>query len=78
MTTIADRVKKIIVDHLGVDPDKVLDQAAPVEDLGADSLDSVELVMVYEEEFGIEISDLDADNWLTVGDAITYIEKAIG
>ncbi|TIL41715.1 acyl carrier protein [Mesorhizobium sp.] len=78
MDAIAERVKKIIVDHLGVDPDKVVDQTAPVEDLGADSLDSVELVMAYEEEFGIEISDLDADNWLTVGDAITYIEKAIG
>ncbi|TIL34263.1 acyl carrier protein [Mesorhizobium sp.] len=78
MDAIAERVKKIIVDHLGVDPDKVVDQTAPVEDLGADSLDSVELVMAYEEEFGIEISDLDAGNWLTVGDAITYIEKAIG
>lgn len=73
--SVAERVKKIIVDHLGVDPDKVVDQAAPVEDLGADSLDGVELVMAYEEEFGIEISDLDAETWLTIGDAIKYIEQ---
>ncbi|MCF6120842.1 acyl carrier protein [Mesorhizobium muleiense] len=82
--TIADRVKKIIAEHLVTLDEvetfkaRVVDQATFIEDLGADSLDLVELVMNFEEEFGIEISDLDADNWLTVGDAITYIEKAIG
>ncbi|TIR34519.1 MAG: acyl carrier protein [Mesorhizobium sp.] len=73
--TIADRLKKIIVDHLGVDPKRVSDRAMFVEDLGADSLDLVELVMHFEEEFGIEISDLEAETWLTVGDATKYIEQ---
>ncbi|TIN76728.1 acyl carrier protein [Mesorhizobium sp.] len=79
--TIADRVKKVIVDHLVTLDEvetfkaKVTEQAVFIDDLGADSLDMVELVMAFEEEFGIEISDLDADNWLTVGDAITYIEQ---
>ncbi|TIP13181.1 acyl carrier protein [Mesorhizobium sp.] len=73
--TIADRVKKITSDHLGVEVEKVTEQASFIDDLGADSLDTVELVMAFEEEFGIEISDLDAETWLTVGDAIKYVEQ---
>ncbi len=76
--TIADRVKKIIVDTLGVTPDRVTKEAGFIDDLKADSLDLVQLVMDCEEEFGIEISDAEAETWLTVGDAITYVEKAIG
>ncbi|RUV17882.1 MULTISPECIES: acyl carrier protein [unclassified Mesorhizobium] len=72
----AERVKKIIVDHLGVGADMVTDNACFIDDLGADSLDLVELVMAAEEEFGIEISDAEAETWLTVRDAVTYIEKA--
>ncbi|TIN36799.1 MAG: acyl carrier protein [Mesorhizobium sp.] len=82
--TIADRVKKIIVEHLVTLDEvetfkaKVTEQASFIDDLGADSLDLVELVMHFEEEFGIEVSDLDADNWLTVGDATKYIEQRAG
>lgn len=76
--SVADRVKKIIVDHLGVGTDEVTKQASFVEDLGADSLDLVELVMVAEDEFEIEIPDLDAEEWVTVGDAVSYIEKKVG
>ncbi|TPW32041.1 acyl carrier protein [Pararhizobium mangrovi] len=73
--SIADRVKKIVVEHLGVDADKVVESASFIDDLGADSLDTVELVMAFEEEFGVEIPDDAADTILTVGDAIKYIEK---
>jgi acyl carrier protein len=69
------RVKEIIVNELGVEAEKVTRDASFVEDLGADSLDTVELVMAFEEEFGMEIPDEDAEQLQTVGDAITYIEK---
>ena len=75
MSDIADRVKKIVVDHLGVDPEKVTDTASLIEDLGADSLDAVELVMAFEEEFGCEIPDDAAENILTVSDAVKFIES---
>jgi acyl carrier protein len=67
-------VKKIVADHLGVDQQKVTDEASFIDDLGADSLDTVELVMAFEEEFGSEISDNEAEKILTVGDAIKFIE----
>ncbi len=69
------RVKEIIINELGVEPEKVMDHASFVEDLGADSLDTVELVMAFEEEFGIDIPDEDAEQMRTVGDAITYMKK---
>jgi len=68
------KVKEIIVNELGVEPEKVTPEASFVEDLGADSLDTVELVMAFEEEFGIEIPDEDAENLQTVGDAIRYLQ----
>ena len=68
-------VRKIVVDHLGVDEQKVTDEASFIDDLGADSLDTVELVMAFEEEFGSEISDSEAEKILTVGDAIKFIES---
>jgi acyl carrier protein len=67
-------VKKIVVDHLGVDEQKVTEEASFIDDLGADSLDTVELVMAFEEEFGSEISDNEAEKILTVGDAVKFIE----
>jgi acyl carrier protein len=76
MSDIAERVKKIVIDHLGVDADKVVEAASFIDDLGADSLDTVELVMAFEEEFGVEIPDDAADSILTVGDAVKFIEKA--
>jgi acyl carrier protein len=76
MSDIADRVKKIVVEHLNVDSEKVVDGASFIEDLGADSLDTVELVMAFEEEFGIEIPDDAAESIVTVGDAVKFIEKA--
>jgi len=76
MSDIAERVKKIVIDHLGVDADKVVEGASFIDDLGADSLDTVELVMAFEEEFGVEIPDDAADSILTVGDAVKFIEKA--
>ena len=76
MSDIAERVKKIVIDHLGVDADKVVDSASFFDDLGADSLDTVELVMAFEEEFGVEIPDDAADSILTVGDAVKFIEKS--
>ena len=72
--TIAERVKKIIVEHLGVDAAKVQDNANFIDDLGADSLDTVELVMAFEEEFGTEIPDDEAEKIATVQDAVNYIE----
>jgi len=72
---ISGKVKKMVVDHLGVDETKVTDEASFIDDLGADSLDTVELVMAFEEEFGSEISDSEAEKILTVGDAIKFIES---
>jgi len=71
---VVDRVKTIIAEQLGVKPEEVTPQASFVDDLGADSLDTVELVMALEEEFGIEIPDEDAEKMTTVGEAIKYIE----
>jgi acyl carrier protein len=76
MSDIADRVKKIVIEHLGVDADKVTLEASFIEDLGADSLDTVELVMAFEEEFGCEIPDDAAETILTVGDAVRFLEKS--
>ena len=75
MSDIAERVKKIVVEHLGVDAEKVTDKASFIDDLGADSLDTVELVMAFEEEFGCEIPDDAAEKILTVKDAINFIEE---
>jgi len=72
---ISTRVKKIVVEHLGVDENKVTDNASFIDDLGADSLDTVELVMAFEEEFGCEIPDDAAEKIQTVKDAISYIEQ---
>ena len=74
MSTIADKVKEIVVEQLGVSEDQVKPEASFVEDLGADSLDQVELVMALEEEFDIEISDEDAEKIQTVQNAIDYVE----
>ena len=71
---ISSKVKKMISDHLGVDEAKVTEEANFIDDLGADSLDTVELVMAFEEEFGFEISDSEAEKILTVGDAVKFIE----
>ncbi len=73
MSTIAERVKKIVIEHLGADEAKVTENASFIDDLGADSLDTVELVMAFEEEFGCEISDDAAEKITTVKDAIDYI-----
>jgi len=75
MSDIAGRVKKIVIDHLGVDEAKVTDNASFIDDLGADSLDTVELVMAFEEEFGCEIPDDAAEKILIVKDAINFIEN---
>ncbi len=72
---IAARVKKIVVDHLGIEEEKVTENASFIDDLGADSLDTVELVMAFEEEFGCEIPDDAAEKILTVKDAIDHIEQ---
>ena len=72
---IAVKVKKIVADHLGIDDVKVTEEASFIDDLGADSLDTVDLVMAFEEEFGSEISDSEAEKILTVGDAIKFIEN---
>ncbi len=77
MSDIAERVKKIVVEHLGVDEGKVVDGASFIDDLGADSLDTVELVMAFEEEFGCAIPDNAAEKIRTVKDAIEFIEKAV-
>ena len=75
MSEVAERVKNIIVEHLGVDDDKVTETASFIDDLGADSLDTVELVMAFEEEFGCEIPDDAAEKILTVKDAVDFLSK---
>jgi len=74
---LAERVKEIIVDQLGVDSSEVTEKAHFIEDLGADSLDTVELVMAFEDEFKIEIPDEDAEKIMTVGAAIDYLSKKV-
>ncbi|MEA4861938.1 MAG: acyl carrier protein [Victivallaceae bacterium] len=78
MSSISDKVKKIVVDQLGVSEDQVTPEAKFIEDLGADSLDLVELVMAFEDEFGSEIPDEDSEKLTTVGEAISYIESKGG
>ena len=75
MSDTAERVKKIVVEHLGVEADKVTEAASFIDDLGADSLDIVELVMEFEKEFNIDIPDEDAEKLRTVGDAIGYMNQ---
>ena len=75
MSDISNRVQKIVIEHLGVEAEKVSEKASFIDDLGADSLDTVELVMAFEEEFGCEIPDDAAETILTVGDAVKYLEK---
>ena len=77
MSNISDKIKTIICDQLMVDPQEVNDESSFVEDLGADSLDTVELIMEFEDEFGIEISDEQAEQISTVGEAIAYLEKLL-
>lgn len=77
MSEIAERIRAIISDQLMVEPEEVTDEASFVEDLGADSLDTVELIMEFEDEFGIEVSDEDAEKISTVGEAIAYLEKLV-
>jgi len=76
MSDVAERVKKIVIEHLGVEEDKVTESASFIDDLGADSLDTVELVMAFEEEFNIEIPDDAAEKIQTVGDAVKFISEA--
>ncbi len=75
---VADKIKEIIVKQLGVNPDEVTEDASFIDDLGADSLDTVELVMELEKEFNMEIPDDDANNIRSVGDAIKYIDEKVG
>ncbi len=77
MSEIADRVKKIVIEHLNVEDDKVTEKASFIDDLGADSLDQVELVMAFEEEFEVEIPDDAAENIQTFGDAVEFLTKAV-
>ena len=75
MSDVSVKVKKIVADHLGVEEDKVTNEASFIDDLGADSLDTVELVMAFEEAFDVEIPDEKAEKILTVGDAISHLES---
>ncbi len=77
MSDITERVRKIVVEHLNVEDDKVVEKASFIQDLGADSLDTVELVMAFEEEFNIEIRDEEAESINTFGDAVDFINKAL-
>ncbi|MCE2510187.1 MAG: acyl carrier protein [Alphaproteobacteria bacterium] len=76
MSDVAERVKKIVVEHLGVDEGKVVSNASFIDDLGADSLDTVELVMAFEEEFDVEIPDDVAEKIVTIKDAVDFIENS--
>ncbi|AAC07567.1 MAG: acyl carrier protein [Aquifex sp.] len=76
--SLEERVKEIIAEQLGVEKEKITPEAKFVEDLGADSLDVVELIMAFEEEFGIEIPDEDAEKIQTVGDVINYLKEKVG
>ena len=78
MSDVAERVKKIVVEHLGIDAEKVIEGANFIDDLGADSLDTVELVMAFEEEFSVDIPDDAAEKIATVGDAVKFIEENSG
>jgi acyl carrier protein len=78
MSDVLERVKTIVVKHLETAPEKVTEKASFIDDLGADSLDNVELVMAFEEEFGIEIPDDAAEHIQTVGDAVKFIESKVG
>lgn len=78
MSDVFDRVKKIVIEHLDVEEDKVTEKASFIDDLGADSLDNVELVMAFEEEFDIEIPDDAAEHIQTVGDAVKFISEKVG
>jgi acyl carrier protein len=78
MSTVQERLTSVVVSHLGVEPDKVVDGASFIDDLGADSLDTVELVMAFEEEFDIEIPDDAAEHIQTVGDAVKFIAERLG
>ena len=78
MSDVFDRVKAIVVKHLEAPPEKVTEKASFIDDLGADSLDNVELVMAFEEEFSIEIPDDAAEHIQTVGDAVSFIQKKLG
>ena len=75
MSDVAERVKKIVLEHLGVDEAKIAENASFIDDLGADSLDTVELVMAFEEEFGCEIPDDAAEKIITIKDAVDLIKK---
>jgi len=75
---VMDRVKELVVEQLGVDAEEVTEEATFIDDLGADSLDIVELVMAFEEEFDLEIPDEDAEKIRTVGDAVEYIKSKLG
>ena len=77
MSDISDKIKAIICDQLMVNPEEVNDESSFVEDLGADSLDTVELIMEFEDEFGIEISDEQAEQISTVAEAVAYLEKLL-
>ena len=77
MSEVAERVKKIVIENLGVEAEKVSENASFIDDLGADSLDIVELVMAFEEEFSVEIPDDAAEHILTVGDAVKFLEKNV-
>src|ERR1700753_2959673 len=78
MSVILERVRKIVIEHLDADPEKVNEKASFIDDLGADSLDNVELVMAFEEEFDIEIPDDAAEHIQTVGDAVKFISERLG
>ena len=75
---ISGKIKKMVADHLGIEESKVVEEANFIDDLGADSLDTVELVMAFEEEFGSEIADSEAEKILTVADAVKFIERKSG